>query len=140
MKNRVIVALMLASVIFPNLSAAGDVIIIANPSVAVSHFSQKDISNIFLGKKTNWKDDSKIVFVVQRNSDVHKAFLKNYVHKSPSQFDRYWKKLIFTGKGALPKSFESEQALIKYVGETKGAIGYVSAKSNRVNVKTIRVE
>ncbi len=140
MKTRVIVVFMLVSVLFPSLSAAGDVMIIAHHSIGVSKLSEKDVSNIYLGKKTVWGDGSKIVFALQENPNLLQTFLEEYVKKSPAQFDRYWKKLIFTGKAGRPKVFDNDQALIKFVGETKGAIGYVSAKSKRVNVKTISVE
>lgn len=140
MKIRVIVAAMVAVMLVPVLSIAGDVLIIGNPSVTASFLSEKELSKIYLGKKTAWGDGTKIVFVIQKNSDTHKAFLKEYVHKSPSQFDRHWKKLVFTGKGSSPQAFDSEKALIKFVSDTKGAIGYVSTDSNLENVKTISVK
>ena len=140
MKIKVIIAAVVAIVLIPVFSVAGDVVLIGNRSITESALSSKDIGNIYLGKKTLWQDGAKIVFVVRKEAEINKTFLKEYVHKSPSQYDRHWKKLIFTGKGFAPQAFESDQALIKFVSETRGAIGYVSPGSKLENVKTISVK
>lgn len=140
MKIRVIVAVMVALMLLPALSAASDVIVIGNPSVPVSDLRKKDISKIFLGKKVVWDDKSKIVVVIQSNADLHEKFLKEYVGKSPSKFAAAWKDLVFTGKRSAPKIFATDQEMIKFVSETKGAIGYVSTGTTLDKVKTISVK
>lgn len=140
MKIRVVLATISAILLFPVLSAAGDMIIIGNPSVSTSELRKQDVKYIFLGMKTKWNDGSKIVFVIQKDSDTHKNFLENYIMKTPFQFSNYWKKQIFTGKGSSPQSLESDQAIINFVSETNGAIGYVSSSTSLDNVKSIRIK
>lgn len=140
MKTRVIVAALVTAMLFPVLSIAGDVILIGNPSIRKSTLNKKDVKYLFLGKITTWKDGTKVVFAIQTDKELHKQFLKNYIGKSPSQFSDYWKRLIFTGKGSSPLTHDSDQEMIKFVGETKGAIGYVSNESHLDNVKTIYVK
>ena len=140
MKLRVIVAAMVTVMLLPALTLAGNVVIIGNSSVPVSELSKKDIGNIFLGKRTAWEDDSKVIFVVLNDAKIQKAFLKEFVNKSLSQYDRFWKKQVFTGKGSSPRAYTSEKELVKYVSETKGAIGYVLVGTNLDAVKTIRVK
>ena len=124
----------------PALSLAGDVVIITNESVPVSTLGAKDVKQIFLGNKTVWDNGDKIVFVVQDRTDASDTFLKTYVQKSSSQYNNYWKKQVFTGKGKAPKSFSSDQELVQFVSETAGAIGYVSSGAETGNVKTIAVQ
>ncbi|MBI5551456.1 MAG: substrate-binding domain-containing protein [Desulfobacterales bacterium] len=124
----------------PSLAAAGDVVVIANPSVATSSLSKQDVSNIYQGKKSTWDDGSKIVFVVLKGSAAHEQFLTEYVGKNDSQFDTFWKKQVFTGKGTPPQAFDSDEAMIDFVAKTAGAIGYVSATAKVANVKTITVQ
>lgn len=139
-KIRIIIAIIVASMVIPGLATAGDPVLICNPSVQESALSKQELKNIFLGKKTTWKDNSKAIFVIQKNAPVHKVFLKKYVDKTTSQFANYWKKRVFTGKGASPQSLPSDQEVIKFVSETSGAVGYVSSGVGLDNVKTIKVK
>jgi hypothetical protein len=63
--------------------------------------------------------------------------VKNHIGESPDQFRVGWQKAVFTGQGAMPKTFDSEAALIEYVAATPGALGYVSRILPQDNVKTL---
>ena len=71
---------------------------------------------------------------------TQEAFVKAYVGKTPSGLRNHYKKLVFTGKGSMPKSFEDEAGLIAYVAQTKGAVGYVSASAAGDGVKPLAVK
>ncbi len=138
MKVKIIVFIMLLGII-PTFCLAGDVIVIVNPSVPESAISKPDVSNIYLGKKTSWNDGSTVKCVVLKG-ETHNAFLENYVGKTEGQFDTFWKKQVFTGKGSPPKEFDSDQAMVEYVAQTAGAIGYVSAGTDVSKVKTVTIK
>lgn len=141
MKPKAIIAYILFTVLLsPALSFADDAVVIANKNVPSSTLSSDDIKQIFLGNKTSWDNGDKIVFVVQDRTDTADAFLKAYIRKSASQYDNYWKKQVFTGKGKAPKSFSSDQELAEFVANTPGAIGYVSSGANANDTKTISVQ
>jgi len=59
--------------------------------------------------------------------------------KSDQALRNYFKTLVFTGKGSMPKSFPSDAEIIKYVAKTPGAIGYVSASTDAAGVKKIAI-
>lgn len=124
----------------PAMSMAEDVVIISNESVPTSTLDNDDIKKLFLGKKTTWEDGTKIVFLVQEKTEASEAFLEIYVKKSSSQYNNYWKKQVFTGKGKAPQSFSSDQELVDFVSKTPGAIGYVLDGTKLENVKTIDVK
>lgn len=140
MKIRVMVTTLVAAILLPVLCLAGDVVVIGNPSVPTSVLSQYDVKNIYLGNKGTWDDGSELIFVVQKDSPVHEFFLKRYIQKSPPEFSNYWRKQIFTGKGFAPQSKTSDQEVIDYVSQTKGAIGYVSSDKSLAKVKIISVK
>lgn len=144
MKAKILIVLFFVAVVgaaflSPGAVYAGDIVIIANNKVAESSLSGEDVKNIFLFKKKKWANGQTIDFVVLKDGAVHKAFLKGYAKKTPSQFKRYFKTLVFTGKGKPPKSFASEKELVGYVAATEGAIGYVSSGAKTGSVKTISV-
>ncbi len=118
---------------------ASGVVLIANSGVEEESLSQKDVQAIFLNKK-NSLANGKVKIAVQKNAVVHEAFLKTYVKKSPTQFKRYYKKLVFTGKGKAPKLVADDNAMLAFVASTPGALGYVSEGSALDQVKVIKIQ
>lgn len=124
---------------FPGIASADDLIVIGNRSVPVSTLTPKEVQRIYLGKMKVWDNGMKIVFVKLGNDKTSERFLKHFVKKNPSMFNKYWKKQVFTGGGKPPKVFQREKDLVKYVSETKGAVGYISSKSYTDNLKILSV-
>ena len=111
----------------PDEQTAG-IVIIGNKNISESSLSKTDIQNIFLGKKTKL-GGTKITFVILKSGDVHESFLKEYLSRTPAQYNKYWKKMVFTGKGKAPKVFKTEEDLVEHVQNTEGAIGYIGSDS-----------
>lgn len=101
-------------------------VLIANADFPDHVLSPTEIQNIFLGKMTKVEGE-KITFVILQSGDVHAEFLDAYLSRTPSQYARYWKKLVFSGKGKSPKAFGSEEDLVAYIAQTPGALGYIDA-------------
>ena len=144
MRTKILIGLFLAAVMgmlleFPCTASAGGVVVIANKSVPASSLDVEEVKNIFLSKKTQWRDGSKITFVALKNGSVQNSFLKSYLQKTPSQYNRYFRTLVFTGKGKAPRTFSTEAEVVSYVSSTEGAIGYVSSETNTRSAKVITV-
>ncbi len=122
------------------MASAGEIIVIGNKSIVESSIKKQDLKNIFLGKKSTWSDNKKIVFYIQNSSSVSDQFFSEYVNKSSAQFSSYWKEKVFTGQGTPPKSFASDKEMIQIVSQTDGAIGYVSSGEGLDNVKKFTIE
>ncbi len=118
---------------------AGNVKIIANPSVKADSISASELKSIFLGEKGSLSDGSRVEPVISRGGSAHEAFLKEYLGKSDSDLQNYYRSLVFTGKGSMPKAIASDSELAEYVAKTRGAIGYVSSDTNAEGVKTLTV-
>jgi len=138
--KHIILTLITATLLIPDIVLAGDIIVICNKSVAESTVGKQDLKNIYMGKKTTWNDNKKIVFVVQDNSNVNEQFLSTYINKSSAQYSSYWKEKVFTGQGTPPKSLASDKEIIQFVTQTDGAIGYVSSGDGLDNVKKLTIE
>jgi ABC-type phosphate transport system substrate-binding protein len=121
------------------VAAASDVQIIVNNRVPDDTLSQTDIRQIFLGQKSQWNDGTRINIVTSDQNDLTRDFLNEYVGRTPAQFSNYWKKLVFTGKGRMPRSFKTDKSLVEHVAATEGAIGYISAEERPDGVKVITI-
>jgi ABC-type phosphate transport system substrate-binding protein len=120
--------------------AYAEVIVIANSGVPVDSIDKNSLRDIFLGKKAFWDKDNKIVVTILKKGAIHEEFLTKYVGKTSAQFQAYWNKLLYTGTGTPPVSFNTEQELVDYVSRNKGAVGYIDAQTPHKNVKVIRVQ
>lgn len=133
-------AALLLFLFFINAAFAG-VIMVANTSEA--EMSASDVEKLFLGKTKKWSDGTNVDITTLKSGGAHEEFLTTYVKKQPMQFDNYWKQLVFTGQGKMPKSFGSEEEMLNYISSKKGAVGYVSdAKAGSLpeNVKQITIK
>jgi ABC-type phosphate transport system substrate-binding protein len=120
-------------------SAAG-VKVIANSSVGASSISAEELRGVFLATKSSLSDGSHVEPVLLKGGAVHAAFLKDYLGKSDSALENYYRSLVFTGKGSMPRQFATDAEVVAYVEKTKGAIGYVAAGTNTANVKVLEVK
>jgi len=123
------------------VSASGaDVKVIANSSVQTSDVSADDLKRVFLITKTSLSDGSHVDPVLQKGGSTHEAFLKEYIGKNDATLAVYYRSLVFTGKGAMPKVLSSDAEVAAYVAKTKGAIGYVSSGAAAEGTKTLQVK
>jgi hypothetical protein len=118
---------------------AGDVKIIANPSVAEQSVSADDVKGIFLQTKESL-GSTHVVPVLHKGGSLEDSFCQKYVGKNDSALQTYYRSLVFTGRALMPKVFETDEEVIEYVAKTKGAVGFVTstAKLSGVVVLTVK--
>jgi ABC-type phosphate transport system substrate-binding protein len=119
---------------------AADIKIIANSSVGATSVSSDELKGVFLATKSSLSDGSHVEPVLLKSGAVHEAFLKDYVGKSDSALETYYRSLVFTGKGSMPKAFSSDAEVVAYVEKTKGAIGYVATATATASAKVLEVK
>lgn len=114
--------------------------VIVSKENKVASLSTDDLNRIFLGKKTLWESGTRIVPAMpEEESPAGETFLAGTLKKSVSQFRAYWKRLLFSGGGAVPKVFRSSSQLIDFVARQPGAIGVVEAQAVDDRVKVIEI-
>lgn len=137
MRTPLMIAVLSLSPCAAHLPAAETIIV--NAKSSAPSLDDDDMRSYFLGKKTTWSDGSRVVVVVLRDGASHDALLK-LLGKSSSQFSTGWKKLIFTGKGAMPEQVDSEDELVEFVARTPGAIAFVDAGKVKDGVKAVSIK
>lgn len=114
------------------------VILAANMSVKDDHISADDLKAILLGKTTKWTDGKRIILALIEDEEKTDLFLRQYAGKSYSQFNEYWRQMLFTGKGQLPPFFKNGNDLAEFVSRTEGAIGYFPNEIPADNLKILK--
>ncbi len=130
-----------AMVILVSASAsAGGVKIIANSSVKADSVSADELKNVFLEETSSLSDGSHVEPVLAKGGAAHETFVKEYLGKSDAALQTYYRSLVFTGKGSMPKTVGGDAEVAAYVAKTKGAIGYVSSETSTEGAKTLQVK
>lgn len=118
---------------------AAEVKVIANSGVKADSISSGDLKSIFL-EDSDSLGGAHVEPVLSKGGAAHEAFLKEYLGKSDSALQAFYRSLVFTGKASMPKSLASDAEIVAYVAKTKGAIGYVSGSASTEGVKTLQVK
>jgi len=139
MKKRLFVVLLLFAALMFTAHARAEVIVIANPSVRVADVSRRDLRDVFIGTASSVKDGSHLIPVLLRTGPTHSAFLAAYVGKSDMGFSASWRSLIFSGQASMPKTLDSEAAVVQFVAHNAGAVGYISSSTPHQGVKVLAV-
>ena len=124
---------------YPIDKSTPDVVIIGNKNLPFDTLNTSELKNIFQRKKTMWEDGQKISFALLDSGKTHQQFVRHYIQKTPAQYHRYWKKLVFSGRGVPPMTFRNEKSLMAHIALTTGAIGYISPETRLSGVKVIQI-
>jgi len=98
------------------------------------------LKKILLGKTKKWDDGSPVVLVILEGGDAHDKFVKKFAGKTAKQFQNFWRKMVFSGKGKMPQAFASEADLAAFVAANPGSIGYVAKGAAIDGAKEIKVD
>ena len=120
------------------LWAQSGVDVVVNESVSVDTLDKAAIKDILLGKTTYWPNGQAVNIVVL--ADKTDAALQEVTAMSASQFKTHWQRIVFSGRGQLPKTADSEEKLLSLIAANKGAISLVPTGTFLKNVKKIELK
>ena len=136
--NRFILILLLT--LLPTVVTAADYAVVVNKKNPVEALDRDEIKKIFLGRKTFWPNGEGIDVILQADGEVHQSFVREILHKSPRQFQMYWKLALFSGTGIPPKQQPDDQAVKAAVAADPKMIGYIDIRQLDDTVKKIQLK
>lgn len=117
---------------FISTQALAEISVIVNPRSDVSSLSSSEVKALYLGKSRNFKP-----FDQPKGSKIRQEFLDKVVGKSERQFNIYWSKKIFSGKGTPPKILSDNTAVRNRVASWPNAIGFIDSKVVDSSVRVV---
>jgi len=117
---------------------ASDVKVIANPSVRAASIAVSELRAVFLEESSSLAGGH-VEPVLAKSGRTHDAFLREYIGLTDYDLQAYYHTLVFTGRGAIPKTLNSDAEVVAYVARTRGAIGYVGADARDDGVRALTV-
>ncbi|MFA6144996.1 MAG: hypothetical protein WCW84_09390 [Sulfurimonas sp.] len=106
-----------------NMTLFADIVVIANKNVP--NMDVKTIAKIFTGKIIQ-VNSTAITPVNLLQNDLKNKFLQKFVGMSYEQYSAYWTVRQYIGKGTAPRDLSPVAAMIAYIKQTPGAIGYIN--------------
>lgn len=119
--------------------AHADIAVIVHPTNPIAQLQEKDVQKIFLGRLRMFPGTDLEVQALDLPEDhpVFIAFYARTAQMSPAKLRRYRAYYLFSGKGMLPETADSEEAMLKRVASLPTAIGYVDTRQLNSNVKIL---
>ena len=137
-KLRFVILLLAAASIFA-VHAQAQVIVIANPGVKATDISKNDLRDVFTGAATALPGGGNVVPILLKAGTVHEEFLQAYIGKNDTAYRAGWRSLVFPGQASMPKSMDTDAAVVEFVAHNSGAIGYIGKATTHEGVKVLAV-
>lgn len=114
--------------------------IIVHPENPSSHETRAFLTDLFLKRVTRWRDGEHVQPAdLHASSGVRERFSKEVLKRSVAAVRSYWQQQIFSGRQVPPPEFDSDAAVMRYVSEHRGGVGYVRGDLELNGVKTIAI-
>jgi ABC-type phosphate transport system substrate-binding protein len=139
MRKTLHLLLLLAAASISMHRAQAQVVVIASPNVKPADVSKNELRDLFTGAASSFKDGSHVTPVLLKGGSANDEFLAEYVGKNDGAFKAGWRSLVFSGQASMPKTVESEAAMVEYVAHNPGAIGYIGKATPHEGVKVLEV-
>ncbi len=117
--------------------------IVVHGSNPTASLARADVSDLFLKKTMKWSSGAEVQPVdLKAPSQVREEFTKVVHGKSLAAVQSYWQQQIFSGRGVPPQEVAGDRAVLEWVQNNAGGIGYVSSAASVAdfNVKTISLK
>ncbi len=117
--------------------AQAQTVVIANKSVQEQSVDAAAMRNFFTLGKTQWSNGARVTVVELKPDGVSKEAFYGFIGMRPADVRKQWMRVQLSGEGQPPAMLDSEEAVVKLVAATPGAIGYVSAAAATGEVKKL---
>jgi len=133
MKTHYLCALSLSLMIGASMDSnaiAGEMVAVMGP-VAVP-LTKDQVADVFLGRSIQLKPVDLLESSVERED-----FYKKVTGRDVAQVRAVWARLIFTGRGKLPKELPDAAAVKKAVAADPNLVGYIQKSDVDASVKVV---
>ena len=96
------------------------------------------LKQAYLGKLVSVSGKTLQPIEYASSNPLQKSFVQKVIQLNTSLLMQYRSRLIFSGKGRLPRKDGSQSGMISTVAKSQNAIGFVSTKPSTSSVKVIK--
>ena len=129
--NKLIATFCASLCLLATLPAYAEIAVIANLNNPAAKMQVEQVAPFFLGASIQLTPIDQA-----KESTIRTDFYRKVTNKSQAQVRAIWSRIVFSGKGPIPKEMASDAEVKKVVASDPNAIGYIdkSAADNTVKV------
>jgi ABC-type phosphate transport system substrate-binding protein len=114
------------------------VMVVVSAKSNATNLSKDQASALFLGKSTQLPGAGIPVLIDQpETSEIRKVFYTKVTEKNSIQVKAIWSRLVFAGKGTIPKEVSSNDEVKKLLATNPDAVGYIDKSAVDTTVKVL---
>jgi ABC-type phosphate transport system substrate-binding protein len=104
-----------------------DLLVIVHKSNPLVSLSENEVRKIFLGRMRLFPRTSKEILSVDQEASMasQRFFYKTLMNMDTAQLSSYRASYLFSGKGRIPETVDSDLNMLRVISENPAAIGYV---------------
>lgn len=122
---------------YSQLSSAQVVVVVGAKSTAAK-LNKDQAAALFLGKSFQLSGAGIQVLIDQpESSEARQVFYSKVAEKTPVQVKAIWSRLVFSGKGTIPKEVSNSEEVKKLLNSNPDAIGYIEKAAIDSTVKVL---
>ncbi len=114
--------------------------LVVNKTNPASSLVKSEVAKMFMKQSVKWASGVTVEPVDQApRSGVRERFSEDIHGKPVGAVQSAWQRVIFSGRGAPPPEVASDEAVLTFVAEHPGGIGYVGEGAATDRVKIVDV-
>lgn len=139
--SQVLAALALLAAAPLPAAAAEPVAVIVDPGNSRTDVSAEELRSIFLGKRRDWSDGTRIVALdLPAGAAARNDFYRDALGMEARDVEQYWMEAKIRGAAGAPREAPTAGAAVKLVSRVKGAVAYVPLSQVDDSVKVLTVD
>lgn len=112
--------------------AMAEFVVVTHPENPLSSITIEQVSRLYLGVANNL-----VPLDQAEGSPLRQEFYKKITHKEAAQIRAIWAKLVFTGKGRIPRELASTEEVKKAIAANPNALAYIEKTAVDASVKVL---
>lgn len=121
---------------YSSCAANQEIVVIVHKDNKVE-LSREVIANIFLGRIANFNNNKQAVPINLTYGKNRSYFNRHVLNKTSIQLKTYWSKMLFTGRGFIPKEVNDDKQMLQLISMNPNLIGYISPENIDDSVRVI---
>jgi hypothetical protein len=104
-------------------------VVVVNPGVTDATITEERVRDFLLGRSTSWGSGDPVVIILCTEKTGETAVL-DVTGRSVNMLQRGWKRLVFSGTGAMPLQADSTAVALNMVAKHPGAMVVLNEAPN----------